>query len=236
VLSHLLGDVETVQEGMGRFLEHTWRMRPEVNDFISSTFYEGRLETAEVCSQRVLAEGAGIRYVPVEHAFGRTQSPEEATFVRDEIARLLGTPYANEHGERVLEPKDVVVVSPYNAHVRCLRQAIPDERIRIGTVDKFQGQQAAVVFYSMASSSGEDVPRGLDFLFSRNRLNVAISRAKCLAYLVASPRLLDANCRTIEQMRLANALCRLVEVAETQAPLEGRHERAAGARPAGRFA
>jgi uncharacterized protein len=79
-------------------------------------------------------------------------------------------------------------------------------------VDKFQGQQAPVVFYSMASSSGEDVPRGLDFLFSRNRLNVAISRAQCLAYLVCSPRLLDARCRTIEQMRLANALCRLVEL------------------------
>ena len=77
----------------------------------------------------------------------------------------------------------------------------------------FQGQQAPVFFYSMASSSGEDVPRGLDLLFSRNRLNVAISRAQCLAYLVCSPRLLDARCRTIEQMRLANALCRLVEAA-----------------------
>jgi superfamily I DNA and/or RNA helicase len=85
---------------------------------------------------------------------------------------------------------------------------------RIGTVDKFQGQEAPVVFYSMASSSGDDVPRGLDFLFSRNRLNVAISRAKCVAYLVASPRLLDANCRTVEQMRLANALCRFVESSE----------------------
>jgi uncharacterized protein len=93
-----------------------------------------------------------------------------------------------------------------------LREAIPDTRIRIGTVDKFQGQQAAVVFYSMASSGGEDVPRGIEFLFSRNRLNVAISRAKCLAYLVCSPRLLEVNCRTVEQMRLANALCRLVEL------------------------
>ena len=104
--------------------------------------------------------------------------------------------------------------------MRRLRTAIPDQRIRIGTVDKFQGQEAPVVFYSMASSSGEDVPRGLDFLFSRNRLNVAISRAKCLAYLVASPRLLDANCKTVEQMRLANALCRLVEQAREGAPLE----------------
>jgi uncharacterized protein len=85
-------------------------------------------------------------------------------------------------------------------------------------VDKFQGQQATVSFFAMASSSGEDVPRGLDFLFSRNRLNVAVSRAKCLAYVVASPRLLETSCRTVEQMRLVNALCRFVEVAEAQDP------------------
>ena len=88
--------------------------------------------------------------------------------------------------------------------------------MRVGTVDKFQGQQATVSFFAMASSSGEDVPRGLDFLFSRNRLNVAVSRAKCLAYVVASPRLLETSCKTVEQMRLVNALCRFVEVAEDQ--------------------
>ena len=125
--------------------------------------------------------------------------------------RLLGTAYSDEKTKRTLMPEDFVVVAPYNAHVRCLRQHIPDQRIRIGTVDKFQGQEAAVVFYSMASSTGDEVPRGLDFLFSRNRLNVAMSRARCLAYLVCSPRLLDTNCRTIEQIPLANALCRLAE-------------------------
>jgi uncharacterized protein len=89
--------------------------------------------------------------------------------------------------------------------------------VRVGTVDKFQGQEALVVIYSMASSSGDDVPRGLDFLLSRNRLNVAISRAQCLAYLVCSPRLLEVDCKTIEHMRLANALCRFVEIADEQA-------------------
>jgi predicted RecB family nuclease len=211
VLSHLLGEHETVQPEMGIFLDHTWRMRPEVNAYISETFYEGRLEPAEVCRQRSVADGAGLRFVQIEHDGNRTQSPEEAAFVRDEIARLLGTPYRDEHRERTLEPDDFIVVAPYNAHVRCLRQHIPDEGIRIGTVDKFQGQQAAVVFFSMASSSGEDVPRGLDFLYSRNRLNVAVSRAKCLSYVVASPRLLEVSCRTVEQMRLANALCSFVE-------------------------
>src|SRR5207244_2131060 len=200
---------------MGVFLEQTWRMRPEVNDYISRSFYESRLEPAEVCRERSVAGGNGIRVFAVEHSGHRQAAPEEAQVVADEIARLLGTPYRDEDGERTLRPDDFMVVSPYNAHVRCLRQHIPDQRIRIGTVDKFQGQQAAVVFYSMACSSSEDVPRGLDFLFSRNRLNVAISRAKCLAFLVASPRLLDAACVTVEQMRLVNAHCRLVEFAVT---------------------
>jgi len=111
---------------------------------------------------------------------------------------------------------EIMVVAAYNAQVNALRAALPDA-VRVGTVDKFQGQEATVVLYSLASSSGEDVPRGLEFLLSRNRLNVAVSRARCLAYLVCSPRLLEVNCRSIPQMRLANALCRFVEVAEEQA-------------------
>jgi hypothetical protein len=88
--------------------------------------------------------------------------------------------------------------------------------VPVGTVDKFQGREAAVVFYSMATSSAEDVPRSLEFLFSRNRLNVAVSRARCLACIVASPRLLESRARTIDRMRLINALCRFVELAEEQ--------------------
>src|ERR671927_2010951 len=102
-----------------------------------------------------------------------------------------------------------MVVSPYNAQVRCLREFLPDG-VRVGTVDKFQGQEAAVVFFSMATSSGADAPRNLEFLFSRNRLNVAISRARCLAVLVCSERLLDLKPRSVEQARLVNALCRFV--------------------------
>jgi predicted RecB family nuclease len=218
VLSHLLGADETVRPEMGVFLEQTWRMRPEVNDYISRAFYENRLDPAAVCWERSVARGNGIRVLDVEHGGHRQAAPEEAQVVADEITQLLGTPYRDEHGERTLQPLDFMIVSPYNAHVRCLRQHIPDQRIRIGTVDKFQGQQAPVVFYSMASSSGDDVPRGLEFLFSRNRLNVAMSRAKCLAHLVCSPRLLGANCRTLEQMRLANALCLLVEFADRGGP------------------
>jgi predicted RecB family nuclease len=215
VLSHLLGDDETVRDDRGLFLGQTWRLRPEVNAFISQTFYEGRLGPADVCETRSLAAGNGLRYLPVDHVGRRIASPEEAKAVRDDVEGLVGTPFRDGARERPLTYADVVVVAPYNAQVRCLREKLPTA-VRVGTVDKFQGQEAPVVFYSMASSSGEDVPRGLDFLFSRNRLNVAISRAECLAYLVASPRLLDASCRTVEQMRLANGLCRLVELAESQ--------------------
>ena len=118
-------------------------------------------------------------------------------------------------------PEDFMVVAPYNAQVRALRGGLP-EGVRVGTVDKFQGQEAPVVFFSMATSSGEDVPRNLEFLFSRNRLNVAISRAQCLAYLVCSPRLLEGRTRSIEQMKLVNALCRLVELAEERGAERGR--------------
>src|SRR4029079_16745230 len=119
---------------------------------------------------------------------------------------------ASDGATRRLEASDFMVVTPYNEQVRCLREALP-ESVEVGTVDKFQGREAPVVFFSMATSSGSDVPRNLEFLFSRNRLNVAISRAKCLAVLVASPRLLDVSCHTVEQMRLVNGLCRFVEMA-----------------------
>jgi superfamily I DNA and/or RNA helicase len=126
--------------------------------------------------------------------------------VHAEIERLLAAG---------IPADEIIVVSPYNAQVNLLRETLAD-RVRVGTVDKFQGQEADVVLYSMAGSSGDDIPRGLEFLLSRNRLNVAISRARCLAYLVCSPRLLEVNAHTIAQMRLANALCRFVELARSE--------------------
>ena len=215
VLGHLLGDDETVRPEMGIFLEETWRLRPEVNSYISETFYERRLEPAPKALTRSVDDGNGVRFLSVEHIGHRTAAPEEARAIREEIERLVGTPYADEDGARTLGHGDFIVVAPYNSHVRCLREHLP-EAVRVGTVDKFQGQEATVVFFAMASSSGEDVPRGLDFLFSRNRLNVAVSRARCLAYVVSNPRLLETSCRTVEQMRLLNALCRYAEIAEEQ--------------------
>jgi uncharacterized protein len=218
VLEHLLGDATTIPPERGVFLERTWRMHPAVCSFVSEVVYDGRLEPAPGRERQSIAGvGAGLRYVPVEHE-GRSQAAlEEADAIAAEIERLVGRTFTDAEGAtRPLRHEDVLVVAPYNQQVRCLRSALA-AAVRVGTVDKFQGQEAPVVFYSTTSSSGDEVPRGLEFLFSRNRLNVAISRAQCLAVLVGSPRLLDVRTRSVDQMRLVNALCRFVEMADGRA-------------------
>ena len=202
VLKHLLGEHETVPPDRGLFLERTYRLHPDVCGYISEEFYEGRLEPAPVAASRTTPLGTGLRFVPVEHEGRKTESPEEVEAVRRVVGEL-----------RAAGVTDVVVVAPYNVQVNALAEVLPG--VRVGTVDKFQGQEADAVVYSMASSTGADVPRGLEFLLSRNRLNVAVSRARCLAYLVASPKLLEVNARSIAQMKLANALCRFVELAQS---------------------
>jgi uncharacterized protein len=155
----------------------------------------------------------GLRYIPVDHAGNRTLSAEEADRVQGLFGALLGLSWTDREGTvRPLGVDDILVVSPYNAQVRRLIETLP-ENARVGTVDKYQGQEAPIVIYSMATSSIDDAPRGMDFLFSLNRLNVAASRAQGLVILVCSPELLKARCRTPDQMRLASALCRLVELA-----------------------
>jgi predicted RecB family nuclease len=222
VLEHLLGDRETVAPGEGVFLERTYRMHPDVCRFVSEAMYDGRLQPVEGCDRQTVASpglsGAGVRLLEVEHAENRQCSTEEADRIAEEVARLRdGGRFTDARGEeRELTLADVLVVAPFNAQVRYLRERLP-AGARVGTVDKFQGQEAPVVFFSMTSSSGEDVPRGMDFLFSRNRLNVAVSRARALAVVVCSPRLLWARCNTVEQMRLVNALCAFADEAERQA-------------------
>ena len=179
-LVHVLGGHETIPPELGVFLEQTRRMHPDVCRFISEAFYEGRLHSIDECSERTTSDGVGVRWLAVAHEGNRVDSEEEADAIAAEIERLLGHTFTEADVERPLRPKDFMVVAPFNAQVRLLHDRLPDG-VEVGTVDKFQGRQAAVVFYSMASSSGEDVPRGLDFLLSRNRLNVAVSRAQCLA-------------------------------------------------------
>jgi len=220
VLEHLLGDNLTIPPDKGLFLEYTRRMHPDVCRFVSEIVYDNRLTGIPELATQTTAFGTGLRFLSVDHHGNTSASPEEAAAIVTEIGKMVGSSWTDRDGRRApLEQDDFMVVAPYNAQVRRLRDSLRGAGlgdVAVGTVDKFQGREAPVVFYSMATSSVEDVPRSLEFLFSRNRLNVAVSRAMCLAFVVASPRLLESQARTIDQMRLINALCRFVELAQAQ--------------------
>jgi predicted RecB family nuclease len=215
-LEHVLERHATVPLDRGLFLATTYRMHPDVCEFISEIAYEGRLRSEPGCErQKILGDGplsgTGLRYLPVEHQGNRTWSAAEVEVVGRQFRALLSRGWINKDGiERAVTVEDVLVVAPYNTQVARLADGLPGGS-RVGTVDKFQGQEAAVVFYSMASSSPEDMPRNLEFLYSLNRLNVAMSRARCMAVLVCSPALLSIRCRTLAQMQLANAMCKAAE-------------------------
>jgi len=232
-LDHLLhGDI-TIAPERGVLLDLTWRMHPDVCAFVSKAFYEGRLGSEPQCARQAVLENGvalmGLRHAFVDHAGDRVRSDAEALRVRDIVDQLTRATWRSDNGaERPLTLQDIVVVAPYNAQVACLVEALPIGA-RVGTVDRFQGQEAAVSIFSMATSSVEDLPRNLEFLFSLNRLNVAVSRARGLSVLVCSPELLRARCHTPEQMRLVNALCRYVDMAQawsatTSIPSRGRAE------------
>jgi uncharacterized protein len=217
-LDHLLGDDVTIAPDHGVLLDLTWRMHPDVTRFVSRSFYEDRLGSEPQCATQAVVDAGvastGLRVAFVEHHGDRVRSDAEAERVRDVIDRLTRATWRNDAGdERPMTLADIVVVAPYNAQVACLVEALPTGS-RVGTVDRFQGQEAAVSIFSMATSSVDDLPRNLEFLFSLNRLNVAVSRARGLSILVCSPELLRARCHSPEQMRLVNALCRFVEMAE----------------------
>jgi uncharacterized protein len=220
VLEHLLDGESTIPPGRGVLLTESWRMHPDVCAFVSERSYDGKLHSREACARRRInaragaITGAGLRSLAVAHE-GRSQaSPEEAAVIAAACRALLAdsTVTDDEDATRALTPADILVVAPYNLAVSMIVAHVP-EGVRVGTVDRFQGQEAPAVFYAMTCSSGEDVPRGIDFLFNKNRLNVAISRAQCIAVLVHCPRLLDADCRTLEAMELVDGVCRFVELA-----------------------
>ena len=218
-LEHLLGDHKTIPPDMGFLLPRTWRLHPKICDFTSELFYEGRLQSEELTRSRVL-EGhswlndAGLWFVPVEHEGNRNSSAEEVELVVRLVKGLLRPEvkwFSSEGRQRRLKEEDLLIVAPYNAQVADLSARLPN--MKIGTVDKFQGQEEAVVIYSLTTSSPEDAPRGMEFLYSLNRLNVATSRAKTAVIVVGNPRLFEPECRNPRQMQLANALCRYREMA-----------------------
>lgn len=219
-LEFLLEGKHTVPQDRGIFLGVSYRMHPSICKFISDTVYDGRLNSDEQAVNQVLKLSGnahpalstnGLVYLPIEHQDCTQSSDEEAELIRALMTSLLEQSFIDRHNQQhALTLNDILVVTPYNLQVQKLKSILP-EGARIGTVDKFQGQEAPVVIFSMVTSSGEDLPRDIEFLYSKNRLNVAISRAKALAIFIANPKLKTIQCKTPEQMALVNTLCCVTE-------------------------
>lgn len=223
VLQHVIGDAVTMRAERGVFITQTRRMHPDVCGFISNEIYEGRLTSHASCGVQTTDVGTGLRWIRAEHVGCETSSEEEAELVVREIELLIGKSWTDAAGaERSMTAGDVIVVAPYNDQVDLL-QAMLDANpvtagVAVGTVDRFQGREAAVVFFSMTTSSAADMPRNGEFLFSRNRLNVAVSRARCVVYLVCTEALLGSRARNVEEMRLISTLCAFAEESDAQTP------------------
>jgi uncharacterized protein len=209
-----------VRPEYGYFLAESWRMHPRVAAPVSKLAYAGRLASAPGTERRsVEGVDAGLHVVPLRHRGNATQSVEEAAEVLRLVRDLVGRQFTDNDDDatvRPLEQGDIIVITPYNAQRQLVHDTLatagyPD--VPVGTVDNFQGKEAVISITSLAASSGRDAPRGPEFLLLQNRLNVAISRAQCVAYLIHSPALLDDLPYTPEGVTRLSAFARLVGVA-----------------------
>jgi uncharacterized protein len=226
-LDYFLQGEATIAPDKGILLDMSWRMHPSICSFISEAVYNGRLKAHPDCSwQELLIEGSahpslkrrGISIVEMSHEGCSQSSEEEALVTRDLIDALIGTQFVDRDGETSsIGLKNILVVAPYNAQVNLLRARLPDGA-QVGTVDKFQGQEAEVVIVSLATSSPDDLPRHVDFFYSKNRLNVAISRARTLAIVLMNPRLLELDATSVEHLRMVNTLAWTRAHAESESP------------------
>jgi predicted RecB family nuclease len=219
-LNHILAGEHTVPPDKGLFLEETWRLHPAICAYTSELFYDGKLRAKDGLEMQLInstgpIKGFGLRFLTVAHNGNQNCAPEEADAVAmivDDIIKSKAAWVDRDGQERLVTLDDILIITPYNAQVFEIQQRLAGARV--GTVDKFQGQQAPIAIYSTATSSHADAPRGMEFLYSLNRLNVATSRAKCVSILVASPQIFEAECKTPRQIQLANAFCRYLEMAE----------------------
>ena len=224
-LEYFLDRQATIAGDRGVFLDESRRMHPDLCRFVSDAVYESRLGSIpETTRHRVLRapdttlvpKETGLAWVPVAHDDCTQSSEEECDAIDGIVDELLGRRVVDHTGiERPMTRDDILIVAPFNLQVRCLRERLPG--IRIGSVDKFQGQEAPVVIVSLCASTLDEAPRGASFLLSPNRLNVAVSRAQALAIVVGCPALLDVRVRSVPEMELVNLLCHLVEYAEGRA-------------------
>ena len=214
-----------VPDDRGVFLPTSWRMEPSLTAMVGELFYEGRLQahrenSANCISWSTACQSSdgqpnpvqGLVFEAVEHSGRSVHAPEEIDRIEQLVDALLGSPYAIARGNRtdegVLDANTILVTAPYNVQVNRLQQRLHG-KARVGTVDKFQGQEAPVAIHSLTASSGDEAPRGVGFLLEPNRLNVAISRAQCLSIVVGSPGLASGVANTVAEAEQINRLCRL---------------------------
>ena len=212
----MLEGQDIVPSNKGILLPTSYRLNPSICNFISESVYEGRLKPGEnnylqslsaPLSDNLGIPAAGVGFLEVDHEGRSQRCEEEAQVISNLYNNALDLRYTDSEGKsRGMTKEDIMVVAPYNAQVNFLKELLPEDA-RVGTIDLFQGQEAQLVLISMTTSGKDDLPRNIEFLFSKNRLNVAITRAKCLSVVIANPKLLTISCNTIEQMELVNFLC-----------------------------
>ncbi|MGL6269499.1 MAG: DEAD/DEAH box helicase, partial [Chitinophagaceae bacterium] len=216
-LEHILQGHSTMPDNKGVFLGETWRLHPSICSFNSELSYEGKLyPRKDLVNHRIEGKtpyaGSGLFYESVEHTGNQNSSEEEADRVGEIVRHLITEKiywFDRHNDKRRLTMEEILIITPYNAQVSKIAERLPDAHI--GTVDKFQGQEAPVVIISMATSTPEDAPRGMDFFYSLNRLNVAVSRAKAVCIMVACPKIFEPDCKSPAQIKLANGLCMYIE-------------------------
>ena len=217
ILEFLLDDLDTIPEDRGIFLNKTYRLHPKINDFISKSFYESRLVADQKTMKREISfkkngtiKENGIFYIDIDHQDNIQTSQEECDLVKKLVKEFVGLDYFDGSKKRKLTIEDILIISPYNAQVNSLLFNLNDELARVGTIDKFHGQEAPITIISMASSDSETLPRNKEFFFNRNRLNVAISRSQCVSILIFNSKLLETSPVNVDQIKLLNNFYKLI--------------------------
>ena len=218
-----MNGLEVIPPNKGIFLPISFRLAPAINNVVSELFYQGKLkpntknsenkiiwDQAYIEKDKTVYPDSGVMFIPVRHQDCSLKSEEEAEKIKQLIKLLLSSKYKlATDKEKFISEEDILIIAPFNVQVNYLKRKL-NKKLKIGTVDNFQGQEALISIFSLTSSSGEDAPRGLDFLLEPNRLNVAISRAKILSIIVGSPSLAKSFCQTSEEVEKLNRLIRLM--------------------------
>ena len=214
ILDYLLEGKDTIPDDRGIFLNKTYRLHSKINNFISSNFYEERLICDERADKRVIhfnknsmIKDSGIHFIEMKHENNIQTSLEEFEVVNKLMKQMMGSDYEDNGKKRKLNVEDFLIISPYNTQVNLLISKLEEAKIKnpkVGTIDKFQGQEAPITIISMTSSDSDSLPRNKEFFFSRNRLNVAISRAQVASIILFNPLLLDSSPKNLDHIKLMN--------------------------------